>query len=154
MAETAIENYIRAYVYSKTGEDVTLELKDFIAIRHVTKGGSTALAILWANVLQHINNYPNTKYSYKRSSDKSTGCERLTLSVDDITFTVLMKTGTLRIDGTFVYDWFCKKFKSLLDSYDVKFNEIYPSITLPKMNYKPVAGTVPDPGILLFFILS
>ena len=64
--ETAIEQYIRRFVHSKTEEKVELHLTPDLHIRHAKKKGSILLAAFWANLLQHPNNFPKRKYSYKK----------------------------------------------------------------------------------------
>ena len=64
--ETAIEQYIRRFVHSKTEEKVELHLTPDLHIRHAKKKGSILLAVFWANLLQHPNNFPKRKYSYKK----------------------------------------------------------------------------------------
>ena len=88
MREARLEKYIKDYVYEKTGESVYLHLEDAITISHITKRGSITLAILWANILQHPNNYPPDSYRYNKFYDTPTAADRLLLKADDIIFTV------------------------------------------------------------------
>ena len=64
--ETSVEQYIRKFVQSKTEEKVQLHLTPHLHIRHVKKRGSILLAVFWASLLQHPNNFPKKKYSYKK----------------------------------------------------------------------------------------
>ena len=66
--ETNVEQYVRKFVHSKTEEKVELHLTPNLHIRPVKKRGSILLAVFWANVLQHPNNFPKKKYSYKKVS--------------------------------------------------------------------------------------
>ena len=88
MREARLEKYIKDYVYDKTGESVYLHLEDAITISHITKRGSITLAILWANILQHPNNFPPEEYPYSKFYDTPTGGDRLVLKAEGVIFTV------------------------------------------------------------------
>ena len=70
--ETVIEKNIKAFVSSKTDEDVCLDVskKNLISIKRRSKVGSIALAMFWLRVFRHQNNYPMPKYPYKELYDK------------------------------------------------------------------------------------
>ena len=122
MSGKSLEQYIKDFVLEKTAETVELQLRDHIRVKHVTRKGSTILAILWANVLQHENNFPQGQYEYKKLTDRS-GTQKLILDAHDpeVVFTVNMSNGTLIMQGPYVYEWFTKKFTRLLNQYDEDF---------------------------------
>ena len=70
--DTVIEKNIREFVFSKTNEDVYLDVskKNLITIKRRSKAGSVALAMFWLRVFRHQNNYPMPKYPYKDMYDK------------------------------------------------------------------------------------
>ncbi|CAH1792591.1 unnamed protein product [Owenia fusiformis] len=113
--EAVLEEYIRKFLYDKRGEQVFVDLKHAISVKHVQKHGSTTLASTWVNILQHPDNYPTSLYAYKSLKDRTSGVEKVMLKTDDITFTVFMKTGTLTLQGNFAHEWFVQHFKGILD---------------------------------------
>ena len=119
--ESVLEKYIKTFVYEKTVEVVDLSLRDAISIKPVKHTGSILLATFWANVLQHERNFPLVSYNYSKHIDKETGVQKLQLCAEDVTFTVNMATGRLSMTGDFIYEWFTRRFKDLLDNYDPKF---------------------------------
>ncbi len=74
--ERQIEQFIHDFVLAKTQEHVELCLKSSIQIvqtprrnskiRYRHRPGSTMLAIFWAKILQHEDNFPTSKYKYKQ----------------------------------------------------------------------------------------
>ncbi|XP_074658121.1 uncharacterized protein LOC141911056 [Tubulanus polymorphus] len=114
----SIEYEIQKFVSAKSAEKVFLEVKQTcISVKHSSKCGSTVLAILWVKVLQHANNFPASRYPYKKHKDH-VGVEKLILKAEDVTITVYMKKGTIMIQGQFILDWFRRRFLELLERYD------------------------------------
>ncbi|XP_041354358.1 uncharacterized protein LOC121372152 [Gigantopelta aegis] len=118
--EAAIEKHVRTFVSAKTGEMVYLDISKerTVCIKHVSKRGSTALAILWINVLQHPNNYPLKRFPYRKMYKRaSKGDDRVILQVDGMKVSVFMASGTLTICGQFAIEWFVDRFPGIMDAY-------------------------------------
>ncbi|XP_013401322.1 uncharacterized protein LOC106167160 [Lingula anatina] len=114
-----IENHIKLFVQTKIDEDVYLDLKrQCISIVPLSKKGSTTLATFWAKVLQNKNVFPATKYLYHKDFDRKTEQSILFVKAAGVTFTIFMKTGTLTIEGEYVYDWFKNRIRDVLTAYD------------------------------------
>lgn len=118
--KAALETRLEDFVKSKTAESVYLDLSapSTIVIKRRGKHGSVLLGTFWMNVLQHPNNYPVQRYPYKKLYDKNRNY-KVMLRVDDVSMTVYMSTGTLTIQGSFVLDWFQKRFAKVMDAYDM-----------------------------------
>lgn len=118
--KAAAEKGLEDFVKSKTAESVCLDLStpSIVVIKRKGKHGSILLGTFWMNVLQHPNNYPVQRYPYKKLYDKN-GHYKVILRVDDVTMTVYMSTGTLTIQGSFVLDWFLKRFSKVMEYYDM-----------------------------------
>lgn len=118
--ETAIEKTIKHFVLRRTGDDVYLDLStpNCICVKHKTQRGSVVLATMWCNVLQHNNNFPVSRYPYKKYYDAN-GFYRLVLVVDGIKITVFMVNGTLMVEGSYVLQWFTQKFESILIAFSL-----------------------------------
>lgn len=118
--KAAAEKGLEDFVKSKTAESVCLDLStpSIVVIKRKGKHGSILLGTFWMNVLQHPNNYPVQRYPYKKLYDKN-GHYKVMLRVDDVTMTVYMSTGTLTIQGSFVLDWFLKRFSKVMEYYDM-----------------------------------
>lgn len=117
--EAPIETFIKDFVWARTGETVYIDLStpSVVLIRDVTVHGSTALAALWLNILQHPNNYPVLRYPYRKLYNKN-GTYRVVLTVDDVTLTVSMTLGSLKMKGEFILHWFQSQFLKVLDAYE------------------------------------
>ncbi|XP_062574009.1 uncharacterized protein LOC134235860 [Saccostrea cucullata] len=125
--KAAMETRLQDFVKSKTAESVYLDLSSpsIIVVKRRGKQGSILLGTFWMNVLQHPNNYPVQRYPYKKLYDKN-GHYKVMLRVDDVSITVYMTTGTLTIQGSFVLDWFLKRFSKVMDAYDMPHLEPQP----------------------------
>ena len=121
--EAPVETFIKDFVWARTGEKVYVDLStpSVVLIRDVTAYGSTALAALWLNILQHPNNYPVQHYPYRKLYQKN-GTYNVVLSVDDVTLTVSMTLGSLRMKGEFILHWFQTQFLKVLDSSEKSFS--------------------------------
>lgn len=118
--KAAIETKLEDFVRSRTAEVVQLDLSQpsIAVIKRRGKHGSILLGTFWMRVLQHPNNYPVQRYPYKKLYDKN-GHYKVVLRVDDVTISVYMSNGTLTIQGSFVLDWFLKRFSRVMDVYDM-----------------------------------
>lgn len=117
--ETALEKSIKEFVFSKTNEEVYVDISrsNIISVKRKSKAGSVALAMFWLRVFRHQNNYPMPKYPYKELYDKQ-GNNKVILKVDTVTLTVFMSTGTLMIQGNLILEWFLNHFPSIMAHYD------------------------------------
>lgn len=117
--EAPIETYIKDFVKARTGERVYIDLStpSVVLIRVVSALGSSALSAFWLNILQHPNNYPVQHYPYRRLYHKN-GTYKVVLTVDDVTLTVSMTLGSLKMKGEFVLYWFQTQFLRVLYSYE------------------------------------
>lgn len=70
--ESALEKSIKEFVFSKTNEEVYLDISksNIVSVKRKSKAGSVALAMFWLRVFRHQNNYPMPKYPYKELYDK------------------------------------------------------------------------------------
>ncbi len=151
MRGSQLEKYIKDFVFHRTAERVHLFLEEDISVRHVRKKGSITLAMLWANVLQHPNNFPPKQFSYKKQPDAIHG-DRLLLRTDGVSFSVAMATGAFSMKGKYIYDWFTKNFKRLLDNFDPEFLEGWqfdstPSLDVPEESHGDPTPDNPITGI-------
>lgn len=116
--EAPIETFIKDFVWARTGETVYTDLStpSVVLLRDVKTSGSTALAALWLNILQHPNNYPVQRYPYRKLY-QTNGTYKVVLTVDDVTLTVSMSLGSLKMKGEFILHWFQSHFLKVLDAY-------------------------------------
>ncbi|CAG2209035.1 unnamed protein product [Mytilus edulis] len=116
--EAPIETFIKDFVWARTGETVYTDLStpSVVLLRDVKTCGSTALAALWLNILQHPNNYPVQRYPYRKLY-QTNGTYKVVLTVDDVTLTVSMSLGSLKMKGEFILHWFQSNFLKVLDAY-------------------------------------
>ncbi|KAL5009020.1 hypothetical protein ScPMuIL_014601 [Solemya velum] len=121
--ETEIESFVRQFVSSQIGEEVYVDFSERtkVTVRPVNKTGSTTLAMLWAKVLQHPGNFPARSHLYKNQYGV-VGDNQLVLRLDDITLTVLMRTGTLVIQGPYPLEWFIRYFRDIVEVYKIPGN--------------------------------
>lgn len=121
--EASIETYIKDFVRARTGEKIYIDLStpSEVLIRDVTAKGSSALAAFWLNILQHHNNYPVQHYPYRRLYQKN-GTYKVVLTVDDVTLTVSMTLGSLKMKGEFVLYWFQTQFLRVLYSFEKPYS--------------------------------
>lgn len=118
--ETEIESFVRQFVSSQINEEVYVDFSERtkVTIRPVNKTGSTTLAMLWAKVLQHPGNFPARSHLYKNQYGV-VGDNQLVLRLEDITMTVLMRTGTLVLQGPYPLEWFIKCFQGIIEVYQI-----------------------------------
>lgn len=125
--EAPIETFVKDFVWARTGETVYIDLStpSVVLIRDVTTHGSTALAALWLNILQHPNNYPVQRFPYIKLYQKN-GMYKVMLAVDDVTLTVSMELGSLKMKGEFILHWFQTQFLKVLDSFEKTWSSPQP----------------------------
>lgn len=130
--EARLEKYVKDLVLEVVAEKVELHLKGgVITIKHITKKGSILLAKFWANVLQHTRNFPSDMFPYKQVKTAGGDIDKLILKAEDMTFTVYMRTGTLLIQGQYVFEWFTRRFKEVLDHFKPEFHDTWHYVPSP-----------------------
>lgn len=146
--ESALEKSIKEFVFSKTNEEVYLDISksNIVSVKRKSKAGSVALAMFWLRVFRHQNNYPMPKYPYKELYDKQ-GNNKVILKVDTVTLTVFMSTGTVMIQGNLVIDWFLNHFPSIMAHYDAPVGGPQPKIDVHRQYIQKWEGLEADYSI-------